>query len=67
MVETITITRKRYLNLLKQEGRLAALEGGGVDNWRGYSDCFEGFDKDEEAAVLRQIEADDRAEAEKAR
>lgn len=24
--------------------RLAALEAGGVDNWSGYGDCFEGED-----------------------
>ena len=38
--ETITITKKKYDNMLYQCRILAALEAGGVDNWDWYSESL---------------------------
>lgn len=36
----------QYNDMKKRLDKLDALEAGGVDNWSGYGDCFEG-DEDE--------------------
>jgi hypothetical protein len=41
MNEEVTISKKRYDDLLKAEAKLEALENMGVDNWSGYSDAME--------------------------
>jgi len=35
-METVTITKQEYLDLLKSQKKLEALESGGVDNWEWY-------------------------------
>ncbi|MGQ1358467.1 hypothetical protein ACT414_18885 (plasmid) [Acinetobacter baumannii] len=39
--ETVTISKERYQELLKDESWLAALEAAGVDNWSGYDEARE--------------------------
>ena len=51
--DTVTISKKEYKGLLKDEQKLQALEGVGVDNWQGYDDAMDilredGFFKDDE-------------------
>lgn len=49
--ETITISKKRYKELLRTEKELAALEAGGVDNWEWYSEALDAaglFDDEED-------------------
>lgn len=41
--ETITISKKRYYELLEAEDRLECLEAGGVDNWDWYSDSLRDY------------------------
>jgi len=38
--EVITITKKEYEELLREEEKLLALEEFGVDNWLGYDDAM---------------------------
>ena len=38
--ETLTITLKRYSELLDKEDFLYCLEAVGVDNWGGFSDAL---------------------------
>lgn len=51
--ETVTISKERYKELLKDESWLAALEAAGVDNWCGYDEAreiqreWEGEEEDE--------------------
>jgi len=40
-VETITITRAEYTQLLADQRLLRALQAAGVDNWDGYDDAIE--------------------------
>lgn len=42
----ITIPRSRYIDLLRKEAKLEALESCGVDNWDGYSLAIELINKD---------------------
>ncbi len=35
-METVTISKEKYEQLLKDSELLAALEAGGVDNWEWY-------------------------------
>jgi len=39
--ETITITTKRFIELLEAERVLNALYAGGVDNWEWYGDSLD--------------------------
>lgn len=41
IVETVTITKKEYLQLLEDSKFLNKLYQAGVDNWEGYEDCLE--------------------------
>lgn len=43
MEEMIEISKSEYKDLLKSRDKLQALEGGGVDNWGGYSESLEDF------------------------
>lgn len=38
--ETVTISKERYQELLKDEEWLCALRAAGVDNWTGYGDAY---------------------------
>lgn len=40
MTETITITKKEYVELLKADKELTLLHIGGVDNWEFYGDSL---------------------------
>ncbi|MDQ7731588.1 hypothetical protein QT231_02690 [Halomonas sp. SpR1] len=40
-LETVTISRAEYDQLLADQAKLRALEAMGVDNWSGYSDAME--------------------------
>lgn len=40
MSDTVTISKKRYEELLKDEATLAALDEMGVDNWCGYDEAM---------------------------
>jgi len=42
----VTITKAEYDELLKDQKKLVALEGAGVDNWCGYDDAM---------AILREM------------
>lgn len=44
--DNITISKKRYKQLLESERFLYALEAAGVDNWEGYSLACEEDDDD---------------------
>lgn len=44
----ISISVKKYESLLADRKTLRALEAGGVDNWEGYSFCFEDEEDDDE-------------------
>jgi hypothetical protein len=46
MDDKITISKKRYEELLKNEQWLRALEGAGVDNWEGYDIAKDMMDED---------------------
>ena len=35
-METVTISKKEYDELVEDQKMLRALEGAGVDNWEGY-------------------------------
>ena len=41
--EQVTISKAEYDRLIEDQKTLNALEAGGVDNWEGYSFCFEDF------------------------
>ena len=41
MEETITISKKEYESLLKDQKLLQCLQGAGVDNWEGYDYALE--------------------------
>ncbi|WP_205763018.1 hypothetical protein [Aneurinibacillus aneurinilyticus] len=47
-METVTITREEYERLLDSAEFLNCLEACGVDNWCGYSDAYEMFEKGED-------------------
>lgn len=52
MEELMTISLKRYKELLDSEKKLHALEAGGVDNWQWYSESLQQhgyFDDNEES------------------
>lgn len=44
----ITIPESEYNELVRDQKKLWALEGGGVDNWEGYNDSLEEFWTSEE-------------------
>ena len=44
MEEDVTITKKEYEDLLKDQRILRALCGAGVDNWEGYDIALEDLD-----------------------
>jgi hypothetical protein len=49
-METVTITKKEYSDLLKSQKKLEALESGGVDNWEWYDQSLQDagfYDEDE--------------------
>ena len=39
MEETITISKKEYAKLLKDQWLLECLKDAGVDNWEGYDEA----------------------------
>lgn len=41
MEETVTITKREYDRLVKDQRFLIRLEAAGVDNWVCYDDCLE--------------------------
>lgn len=36
--DTVTVTTREYLNLVRSDLELDALDAGGVDNWEGYGE-----------------------------
>jgi len=48
MMETVTISKKEYEELLKKSRKLRALENGGVDNWEWYDESLTKYYDDEE-------------------
>ncbi len=44
MEEDVTITKKEYEDLLKDQKKLRALYGAGVDNWEGYDIALDDLD-----------------------
>lgn len=44
----VQISDERYLELLKSEDKLSALEAWGVDNWSGYELIYEYLTPEEE-------------------
>lgn len=40
-MNTITIPKKRFVELLEAERKLMCLEHGGVDNWDWYGDAMQ--------------------------
>lgn len=48
MEDTVTITRKRYEDLLEARDLLKALEDEGVDRWEGYDEAISSFYKEKE-------------------
>ena len=48
--ETITITKKKYKELLDSELKLNCLENAGVDNWEWYDDAMERYHNNKEDA-----------------
>jgi len=42
---TVKIAKRHYEDLLRSQGRLEYLEGHGVDNWEGYADAMEEFER----------------------
>ena len=47
--KTVTISQKKYAQLLDNSRKLNALENGGVDNWSFYGEAMsEYYDEDEE-------------------
>lgn len=45
-MKTVEISLSRLAELLKDEARLNALEGGGVDAWDWYDDSLESADEE---------------------
>ena len=41
--EYITITRKKYAQLIQRNDMLSGLESGGVDNWTWYSESLKDY------------------------
>lgn len=56
-VETVTIPKKEYETLKKDQSKLIALENGGVDNWDGYEFAMEEMDKWEKEDEQRDMES----------
>ena len=50
---TVSMTKQRYLTLLKAELKLDMLEMGGVDNWEWYG---EALNPDDETSYGDQVE-----------
>ena len=48
MEETITITKKEYEQLQRDQWLLECLRGAGVDNWEGYDYAIEMMNEDAE-------------------
>ena len=46
--QMVTISRKEYEKLLKDQNWLECLEAAGVDNWEGISMAYEILGEDEE-------------------
>jgi hypothetical protein len=47
MTDTVTISKERYDELIREEKFLDALRAAGVDNWEGYDYAQEMLDDDE--------------------
>lgn len=45
-METVTISKEEYENLLEDQRILLALEGAGVDNWEGYDFAMQSLNED---------------------
>ena len=50
VVTTVTITRKEYNELKDDQLFLRVLESFGVDNWEGYENVQDVYDKEKEYA-----------------
>jgi len=48
MEETITISKKKYDDLVKDSRELSALHAGGVDNWEWYGESMRNIWDDED-------------------
>ena len=44
-VETVTITKDEYIQLLNDSIQLATLQSYGVDNWEGYGPAMQDFEE----------------------
>jgi hypothetical protein len=44
--ETITISKDKYEELIKDQAKLRALEAGGVDNWEWYGESLKDYFKE---------------------
>jgi hypothetical protein len=55
MKGNVIITAERYLELLKAENELNALEAAGVDNWSGYGECGEYMD--DEDGLIEEVKS----------
>lgn len=49
-VETVTIPKKEYEDLLDSQLELNCIHSAGVDNWCGYSDAMEMKEQQQEEA-----------------
>jgi hypothetical protein len=52
---TVTLTRKRYLELLNADDKLRLLENSGVDNWSFYDDALSAGEDDDNYGFCQQI------------
>lgn len=52
---TVTLTRKRYLELLNADDKLRLLENSGVDNWSSYGDALSGGDEDDNYDFCQKV------------
>lgn len=51
----VTISKKRFIDLINTERKLRALSAGGVDNWDWYSDSLEEWEELEYDADISEI------------
>jgi hypothetical protein len=47
MIETVTISKKEYEELLEDQKMLIALQNAGVDNWVGYDYAKDLFNEED--------------------
>ena len=46
-METVTISKEAYQELIKDHRKLMALESAGVDNWEWYDDAMSSLEDNE--------------------